>query len=369
MHIRRIPLSRAGSRPRSCGRLLLCCLLLAACSAPPTWRQPVAGPRLQWPPAPAPARLEWLGQVRNFEDAGITKGFWRKFADFLAGGKDEAIGRPYGIYADDQERLFIADPGRGVVHLMDRGKNRYAMISAAGGKPFRMPIAVTGDDRENLYITDSAAGTVYRYRLGDGSVAAFARLQRPTGIAFNRQNRLLYVTDTLAHQIVAFDLAGQERLRLGGRGEGEGELNYPTDLFIDAAGKIYVTDPLNARVQVFSMQGEFLQSLGGAIGSPGGFYRPKGVAVDSGGHIYVCDALLDAVDLFAASGAPVLDIGGRGGKAGEFWMPSGIFIDGQDTLYVADTYNRRVQVFRIVGKGLEARGERGPPRPSGAPPL
>jgi len=326
--------------------LLFACALAAACSIGGQRHHP-ADFGMRWPLPAATDGIAWVGSIRTPADAGITRNWWQKLSDFITGADEAFIGRPYGVFADERNRLFIADPGLGVVHVMDRQENRYWTIGQGAGKPFQTPIAIAGDGRENLYITDSTAGLVYRYGLQDGTLHPFVHLQRPTGISFNRRNQLLYITDTLAHRVKIFDLAGNELFRIGGRGEGEGELNYPTDLFSDAQGRVYVTDPLNGRIQIFTMEGHFLRTVGAAGDAPGDFFKPKGVAVDGQGRIYVCDALLDAVHALDASGLLLMNFGSRGGNAGEFWMPSGIYIDAGDTIYVADTWNQRVQVFRL----------------------
>jgi sugar lactone lactonase YvrE len=253
---------------------------------------------------------------------------------------------------DKSGRLFIVDTAFRLVHVMDSKAMTYTTIGQGDQPVFSKPIAITGDDDGNVYITDSAGGVVYRYSLRDTKLTPFTRaLERPTGIAFNHNNRLLYVTDTTDNRVVVLDLNGRERFRIGKFGDAPGQFNHPTDLFIDKSGILYVTDPLNSRIQLFSPEGTFLRAFGRAGDAVGDFSKPKGVAVDGEGNIYVCDALFDAVEVFDKSGKFQLVLGNRGSSEGEFWMPSGIYIDDDDTIYVADTYNRRVQVFRHVRSG------------------
>ncbi|QEM66776.1 6-bladed beta-propeller [Geobacter sp. FeAm09] len=321
------------------------CMLLAACagSAAQTTR------RIEWPPPPAQPQIAWAGEVGSYLDAGIRKGFWRRLADVFVGESDVRIGRPYGIYVDETGRLLIADPAFGVVHVMDAGQNTYTIIGQGEGPAFKNPIAITGDGAGNVYITDSAASLVYRYSFRDNALTPFIHsVERPTGIAFNRRNRLLYVSDTTSSQVVVCDLSGNERFRIGGTGSGPGQFNRPTDLFIDNSGTLYVTDPLNSRIQVFSAEGVFRRAFGRPGDGGGDFSKPKGVAVDSNGTIYVADAQLDAVQVYNMSGGFRFEFGASGSEAGTFWMPSGVHIDRNDRIYVADTYNRRIQIFRIV---------------------
>jgi DNA-binding beta-propeller fold protein YncE len=303
-----------------------------------------------WPPAPFEARIQWVKGIHNKQDAGIEKSFWNRVVEFVIGEETEGISKPYGIYVDAQERLFVADSGRGVVHEFNMKDKEYSLIGRNGKRVFQTPIALTGDDAGNLYITDSAAGAVFRYSIREKILTPFiaGKLGRPTGIAFYGNKHLLYISDTASHQIVVFDLQGLELFRIGGRGESPGQFNFPTDLCVDSGGDLYVTDALNARIQVFSADGKFLRMFGSAGDSVGYFSKPKGVAVDSEGHVYVSDALQDSVQIFDKTGVLMLDFGETGNRAGQLWMPSGVFIDSSDTIYIADSYNQRIQVFRYL---------------------
>ena len=329
---------------------VLFCFVLVSCATAPTPRKSDQRSEIQWPPLPLQARIVWVNEIGSYRDVGIGKGFWRRVAEFFTGEEETRIGKPYGVYIDDRDRLFIVDVGYAMVHAMDLKEKRYSIIGEGKEDIFRSPIAIAGDDQENLYITDSGAGTIYRYNLKRGRLEPFiaAELGRPTGIAFNRNNRLLYITDTTAHQIAVFDLRGNERFRIGSRGNGPGQFNYPTDLFVDGRGRLYVTDALNSRVSIFSAEGGLLKTFGRPGDTGGHFAKPKGIAVDSDGNIYICDALLDAVQIFSDDGELLLTFGGNGVDPGQFWMPAGIHIDRNDTIYVADSYNCRVQVFRYL---------------------
>jgi sugar lactone lactonase YvrE len=346
-------------RRMTAGRLfrgMLLGALLTGCAGPAA--QPEV--RLQWPPAPAAPQIVFVSEISDYKDAGIRMGFWRRLVDVVVGESDQRIGRPHGVYLDGRGRLFIVDSVFGVVHVMDKAGSSYTTIGQTGEETvFKTPIAVTGDDAGNVYITDSTAGLVYRYSFLDNTLKPFIHtLQRPTGIAFSRRKRLLYVADTIADRIAVFDLNGNARFTIGSTGSAPGKFNHPTDIFIDDAGTLYITDPLNYRVQVFSPDGQFLRTFGSPGDAGGEFLKPKGLAVDSVGNIYVADALSDTVKVYDPSGGFRFAFGSNGNSAGMFWLPSGVYIDRGDMIYVADTYNRRVQVFRrIQPAGVGGKGE------------
>ncbi|MCM2356884.1 MAG: 6-bladed beta-propeller [Geobacteraceae bacterium] len=303
-----------------------------------------------WPSPPLEPRIEWVKEIRDYRGAGVDRGFWKRAWDFIAGEEEARIIKPHGVYFDDMQRLFIVDAGGAQLHLMDMRKGRYTLIRHENGNGFLSPVGISGDDGGNVYVTDSGTAVIFRYSLQDDSLTQFTSVKfaRPTGIAFNRANRLLYVVDTAAHQVVALDMTGTERIRFGSRGHGPGQFNYPTDICIDGTGQVIVTDALNSRIQIFSSSGKPLTAFGQAGDEIGHFNKPKGVAVDSDGHIYICDALHDAVQIFDPQGQLLLSFGESGQEPGQFWMPSGIHIDANDFIYVADSFNQRIQVFKYL---------------------
>lgn len=342
--------TRVLTAPLMCG-LLMAVAMLAGCAAPAPFQAARPVTHLQWPALSSQPRIVWLKTISTHQDVGIAKDFWRKIVELLTGPDDTRISRPYGVLFDDGGRLFVADPGAGVVHVMDTKAGRYDVIGAGGGSFLRSPIGLAEDENENLYITDSSAATVFIYDIRHKTLKPFLRdLKRPTGIAYNRSNKLLYIVDTVAGRVISVDGRGNRIHSFGSPGDGNRNFNHPTDITVDQRGQIYVTDPLNYRIKIFSPEGQLVSQTGAAGDSPGELNKPKGVAIDSDGHIYVCDALQDTVQIFENTGALIMNFGSKGSGAGQLWMPSGIFIDKDDYIYVADTYNHRIQLFRYFSK-------------------
>lgn len=337
---------------RVAARLLFITLLfsLCACASPSrSLLTPERELRPQWPEPPFAARIQWVKSVATPDDAGIRKSVWKKAAEWFTGADVRQLVKPYGVLYDDEGRLIVADPGAGTVHIMDTKRQRYLRITAADGVPFRSPIGVAEDDQQQLYITDSAADTVYRYDLLQERLTPFLRgLERPTGIAFNKVNRLLYISETTAHRVTAVDLAGDTKHTFGDRpGPEQYPFNLPTDLATDAKGQVHVTDPLNYKIKSFTPEGTQVNQFGEMGDTRGDLNKPKGIAVDSEGRIYTVDALIDAVQIFDDEGQFLFSFGATGQEDGAFWMPSGICIH-NGYIFVADTFNQRVQIFKYL---------------------
>ena len=329
--------------------LILLFSMLAACA---TGQQTAARPRagISWPLASAQGRVVWVKNITGPEDVGSGSGFWQRLQDVVIGATNSPIVRPYGVLRSAAGVIYLTDPGRGVVHCLDIPNSTYAIISSRDDAPLRSPIGLTEDNSGRIYITDSMAGMVYRFTPKDGTLKPLLtqELERPTGIAFNPVNSMLYVADTLASKIVVMDQNGIIQRRISGRAGGNIGFNRPTDLTIDARGLIYVTDSLNFRITLITPEGQIVSQFGVPGDTGGSFSRPKGIAVDSSGNIYVNDSLMDAVQVFDKNGALQLLFGRNGTGPGQFWLPSGLFIDRLDQIFIADTYNRRIQIFRYL---------------------
>jgi sugar lactone lactonase YvrE len=308
-----------------------------------------------WPFASSHSKVVWVKSVAGPSDLGIRNGFWRKMLEMISGEANSAIVRPYGVLRSAAGVLYLSDPGGGLVHCLDIVKGTYTVVSSQEGSPLRSPIGLAEDEAGRLYITDSDIGMVYRFDPQDGSLKPLlsVKLERPTGIAYDPRKKLLYVSDTVAGQIVVMNRNGVELRRIGSRGEGRANFNRPTDLAVDDRGQIYVTDSLNFRISVLTPEGQVVRQFGEPGDGQGYFSRPKGIAVDSDGNIYICDSLMDVVQIYDQNDELQLAFGHKGSGPGQFLQPSGLFIDQRDQLYVVDTYNQRIQIFRILAQNVD----------------
>ena len=336
---------------RSCclAAALIFLMALGACAPAPPKPQDTAP--LVWPDArDEPARIAYVKTFSRPEDLGIEKGFFQRLGEFLFGEKDARLVRPMAVVAV-KGVVYVADPGARGVHRFDPADGGYDLIGAADDVPLPSPVGLAVGSEGEVYVTDSVQPAVMVIRPGAKAAVplAVARMGQPTGVAFDMGTGRLFVVDTTAHRINVFNRDGTFHSSVGQRGDGDGEFNYPTQLWRDAGGRLYVTDSLNFRIQVFDAQGRFLRKFGQMGDGGGDFMRQKGVATDSYGHVYVIDALMSGLLIFDESGGLLLALGNLGQDRGEFWLPAGIFIGADDQVYVADSYNRRIQVFRYIG--------------------
>jgi DNA-binding beta-propeller fold protein YncE len=310
---------------------------------------PAANQPWSWPPAPEKPRIQFLKTVITPQDLDIKKGFFAKVWEFIA-GKDTAdrIVSPHGVVADGG-KVYVADWGGSCIHYFDFEKKKYDKFSRTKEGTLVSPIGVALDGDGLLYVTDSEKRKVFVFD-GDKNrrIIGNDSLLRPTGIAVNREERILYVVDTAGHRVYLFDLSGREISSFGGRGRADGKFNYPTHIAIGRSGDLFIMDSLNFRVQIFDKTGKFLSKFGGTGTSIHDFVKPKGIAVDSEGHVWVSDSLRSTIQVFDRQGNLLLIFGRIGSGPGEFNIPAGLYIDSKDRLYVADSYNYRLQTYQYL---------------------
>lgn len=107
----------------------------------------------------------------------------------------------------------------------------------------------------------------------------------------------LYITDAGQHAVLVYDRNGTFLRKIGGEGEGPGELRMPATSFISWAGELVIEDPGNQRRSFYSLEGEFLKS------------EPLGMSFSSGNPVMMENDELAKPSL----GAVIMRMGGPGG--------------------------------------------------------
>ncbi len=330
--------------------------LAAGCAT----QKPVEAPRLAWPPPPEKARIEFVRTVSSEDDVMHDTTFTQKVADFLAGTTPTAaqIVEPNGIaVSDDGSVLYVSDRAQGAVFVFDFGKKHFLKVGAEKGEAgLDWPMGVALDGEQNIYVVEQGKKAITVFDPSGKRIRSFtdSSLERPCGIAIDRERRRLYVADsshTLSKDqtVKIFSFDGKLIGKLGGqKGDGPGYFNVPTYVWVDNNGDVYVTDTMNCRVQAFSPDGKYLRSYGERGDAYGQFSRPKGVALDSFHNVYVVDSGWSNVQIFNPQGQVLLFFGGRGPLPGMLKNATAVAIDKSNHIYVGDYLNHRVEEYQLV---------------------
>jgi sugar lactone lactonase YvrE len=325
-----------------------------------------------WPQPPDKPRYRYVGELvgePNFERIDNSAHGLQTALHWIVGlfEADEQLllQRPqYGVVSDSG-RIYVVDTGRSAVMVFDPNPPADEKDKKGGGQlllwdalnattRFESPVAVALAWNGDVVVSDVAHGAVLR--LNDrgellGKIGA-GLLKRPTGLAFDAERGLLYVADTIAHDIKVFDASGMLVDTVGTPGESASEFNAPTHLSF-AGGHLYVSDTFNNRIQVFDREGRHARSFGERGLHIGNFARPKGVAVDDAGIVYVVESYFSHLLAYNANGQLLLGMKGSGLPEGDFLLPAGVWTDKRGQVYVADMFNGRVVVFQFLGNTTE----------------
>jgi DNA-binding beta-propeller fold protein YncE len=323
-------------------------------SAPP----PKEEPKLVWPAAPLPPRIEFVRSITSEDDLKADTTFSASLVTFLAGEQipEGRIASPAGLAVSaDAQRLYVADPLQHKVFTFDFANKELRKIEVG------YPTGVALDDEENIYVVDGVRkGVVVFDRTGkELREINDQSMTRPNGVAVDSKHDRVYVVDTGNSEageqnVKIFNRAGKRIGEIGGAPGGDfSQFSYPTYVTLDPEGNVFVSDTLNSRVQKFDHQGHFVTSIGKPGSNWGEFDKPKGVALDTFNNVYVVDTNWSNVQIFNPKGQILLFFGGRGPIPGMMKNPLSIAIDRNNRIYVGDYLNHRIGVYQLVNTKAE----------------
>ncbi|MBF0283665.1 MAG: 6-bladed beta-propeller [Magnetococcales bacterium] len=361
-------------------------LLLAALVGCATLDEGGGRETLIWPPPPDQPRYVWEAVFQTAKDVEIPKEDKEKSAlEKALENNSEAkkiFKKPVRV-ASINGRTFVTDSMSKAVHVFDAQRRRYYRFGTRREGTLEQPLGIAVDHQGQVYVVDAGRKRVVVYDplglwirfIGDKS-----GLERPGGIAVTPHGDRIYVTengriDTEQHALWIFDKEGRVVRKIGHRGTGDGEFNYPTDVALGPDGRVFVLDAGNFRVQIFDREGKFLAKWGKVGRGLGQFARPRALTVDRDSHVYVVDGSFVNVQVFNDAGQLLMPMGERGqvDGPGQFSSPFGIAADETGRIYIVDQWLGKVEVLRKLseeeGQAMQAgkRPDKAAPPPEQKP--
>jgi sugar lactone lactonase YvrE len=208
-----------------------------------------------------------------------------------------------------------------------------------------------------IYVADSRAPGLAvfdlkarKFSLMSGS--GNGRMQRPINVSVDADGSK-YVTDTARNQVLVYDRGDNFLAAYGAKGEFK-----PVDVAI-AGERLYIVDIEHHEVQVRDKRSGKLQFKFGRSGTDEGqwLHQPTNLAIGREGDIYVVETGNFRVARFTPEGKFVRHYGEAGQAPGQFARPKGIAIDRDGRLYVGDAAFQNVQIFDRDGSMLMAFGQ------------
>jgi sugar lactone lactonase YvrE len=208
------------------------------------------------------------GNIGRRTPAGVVE-VWLRLPDPPPGpGGKVRHAFPFGLKADQDDRLIAADYGGRRLLRISPAKRVETLADSYHGQPFNNPNDVCLDRAGNIYFTDpqgedkASVGTIYRYSTAGRLARLHTGLKYPNGLVVSPDQKTLYVAETWTRSVVAFDLAPDgtlSRQRLLHR------FATPTvdGLAVDEHGRIWVARLDNKTVDLLSPAGKLLASYPG----------------------------------------------------------------------------------------------------------
>jgi sugar lactone lactonase YvrE len=329
--------------------------------------KPIDYSYIVWPNPPAITRIRYVNwysadkEQRNLQGNVQKKNKWM---DRLAGTQqnDEVfkmpfqLVQPYGIAVDSQKRLYVADQKVGAIFIFNTDETKSVQLIKNGvDAHFVRIIGLAMDDDDRLFVSDPGLRHVLVLdKNHKGQDVITDGMAEPGGLAIDTRNRFLYVTDIALDQVLVYDADTLKLLRkIGTTGHNHelttpGDFSKPAGVAVDGEGNVYVADTMNNRIEIFDADGQFISTFGKNGDGPGYFSRPKGVAIDSDGHIWVADGMQDRIQVFNKEAQLLIAFGGHGLLPGQFQGLVGIAIDKWDRVFTTEIFPGRAQEFQYV---------------------
>ncbi len=283
-------------------------------------------------------RIDSRGVLRTEAGTGVSG-----YAGDNGPAKEAMLCKPSGVAAGPDNCLYIADTGNHCIRKID---NEGIITTFAGGGTegyegdggkartarLRRPGGVVTDGKGNIYTNDYGNNVIrmitsdvmihtvagsgdYGYG-GDTKSAVLASMDRPYGIAVNREGSKLYIADYGNHCIREVDMASGIISTLCGTGaagySGDGgdcsgaQLNGPFWVSVWGKERLFIADGNNNCIRVINLATKRIDTLAGNT-KPGyrdviegvrdaRFNTPAGLAVDCEKELlYVADYANNAI--------------------------------------------------------------------------
>lgn len=212
----------------------------------------------------------------------------------VSGTADGEFTAPYAIAVDSEDNIYVTDPcgwdsNWWGVQKFDSSGNfllKFASWGIANGQ-LKKPFGITIDGNDEIYVSDQEPGAQariqvyntsgsYQRKFGTGGVGN-GQFWRATGMAVEDDNSKFFVCDEGNNRIQRLTTVGVY------------EAQWASDSFdmaIDPQDQLYCADDPNNRIEVFDVDGTPLFTFGTFGNGDGQLDNPRGVCMDAGAQTF-----------------------------------------------------------------------------------
>lgn len=266
---------------------------------------------------------------------------------------------PAGVAIDPAGDLWVVDRGNDRVQKFSSEGELLDQFgsSGTGDGQFASPADVAIDLEGNLWVTDSGNHRVQKFDSKGEFLLKFGSLgtgnrqfNGPSGIVAAPMGGWIYVVDRGNHRIQLFAKEGAFLGANGSYGWEDPQYDEPTAVAVGPplggwAYTLYIVDSGNDRIKRHLPNGAFVAKFGTYGAGDGQLDSPATVDVDAKGNVWVADRLNARVQLFDRDGNYVDRFGAKGAEEGQFDLayPMGIATDDAGGIWVTDGNHNRLQ--------------------------
>ena len=244
------------------------------------------------------------------------------------------------------------------------GKTAMTLAARSGDTELLKRPEAAAVTSETIYVVDSKLDQVVMYdsstgkylgRFGSkagGSLTGSVALDGPQGIAV--YEGVVYVADTGNERIQMFGINGVFLSTLPLRAPASGgalkekvyKLGEPTDIALDAQGRIYVRDADDKTIKEYGPNGEYLRTLSNTG-------KPAALSVAEDG-IYVADETSFSILKYDFDANFLYSFGSGGEGKAQFKSISGLAVDRAQQVFIGDAKKSLIDAFVAeAGKSLD----------------
>lgn len=306
----------------------------------------------------------WIGDyqgVRRFTPTG-------QFIERVGASGTGQLSSAQSLATAPNGDVYVADSNASRIKVYDEAGDFVREFGAAGNNPgqFAGVTEVDVDEQGHVWVAEDQTDRIQVFT-GDGELIAskgttgagtqqFA-LSEHTGLAAalgrvwvadagnNRVSRWLSASTTSFLHSDNFGATGSE----------DGQMETPADAVIGEGGDLWVLDRGNSRVQRLGPGGQFISAFGGPGTGDGQLNLPTAIALDAAGNILVTEH--GRVQKLSPSGQSLLKFGSLGNEENQFYLTRGITVGVDGTIWIADYQG--VRRFSPTGQFIERVGASG----------
>lgn len=278
-----------------------------------------------------------------------TKDFKHLFSIYGYGKRSsQLLSRPNGIAVEKNGNIYLTDQENDRVLVFDKKGQFLFKFGKKGSNKgeFKAPMGIAISPSNQVFVTDRVQNKVLIFSSTGKFVKEF-KVKIP--LTPTVKNNQLYLTTYQG--ITIFDLKGKQQNKLGKKGRGKNEFDFPNGIAVDKDGTMYIADSNNIRIQALDAKGKSLWTVGeppkDSKDRSRRFGLPVSIAIDENNLLYVVDAFPGSILVYSKKGEELAELGEYGTEEGQLNHPAQIIYAGNRVFYIADKYNDRVQAIRI----------------------